>query len=77
MQAIKMLKKGRQGYVCAIDATEPEDLDLNEVLIAKEFPQLFNRCRDYNLTERLSLPLNLYLEVPQYPRHHIEWHPLN
>ena len=41
MQAIKMLSKGCQGYLCAIEATEPEDLDLNEIPVAREFPHVF------------------------------------
>ena len=41
MQAFKMLKKGRQGYLCAIEATEPRDLDLNKIPVAREYPQVF------------------------------------
>jgi len=28
MQAFKMLKKGFQGHLCAIEATEPKEMDL-------------------------------------------------
>jgi len=38
MQVIKMLRKGYQGYLRAIEATELDDLGLNEVPVAREFP---------------------------------------
>jgi len=41
MHAFKMLRKGCQGYLCAIEATEPKDLDLNKTPVAREFPQVF------------------------------------
>jgi len=41
IQAIKMLRKGCQSYLCAIEATELEDLDLNEIPVTTEFPQVF------------------------------------
>jgi len=42
MQAFKMLKKGRQGYLCAIEATELKDRDLSENSSSKkEPPQVF------------------------------------
>ena len=41
MQAIKMLSKGCRGYLCAIEATELEDLDQNEIPVAREFPHVF------------------------------------
>jgi len=41
MQAFKMLKKGCQGYLCAIEVTELKELDLSEIPVAREFPQVF------------------------------------
>jgi len=41
MQAFRMLRKGCQGYLCAIEAIEPKDLDLNKIQVAREFPQVF------------------------------------
>ena len=41
MQAIKMLKKGCQGYLCAIEVAEPKEMDLREIPVAREFPQVF------------------------------------
>jgi len=38
MQAFKMLKKGRQGYLCAIKATELKDLNLSENSSSKKEP---------------------------------------
>ena len=70
MQAFKMLKKGRQGYLCTIEDTEPRDVDLNKIPVAREY-------QGYHLTEKSSLPSNLSLELPQYLRHLIEWHLLN
>ena len=36
-----MLRKGCQGYLCAIEAIELKDLDLNEIQIVREFPHVF------------------------------------
>jgi len=41
MQAFKMLKKGCQGYLCAIEVTELKELDLSEISVVREFPQVF------------------------------------
>ena len=41
MQAFKMLRKGCQGYLCAIETAEPSNLDLNEIPVAREYPQVF------------------------------------
>ena len=44
MQAFRMLKKGCQGYLCAVEVTEPRDLDLNKIPIAREYPQVFQEA---------------------------------
>ena len=41
MQAFKMMKKGCQGYLCAIETAELKELDLSGIPIAREFPQVF------------------------------------
>jgi len=38
-----MLMKGCRGYLYTIEAAEPEDLDLNEIPVAREFPQVFQK----------------------------------
>ena len=54
MQAFRMLRKGCQGYLCVIQATEPKDLDLNEIPVAREFVQV--------LQEVLGLPPDREIE---------------
>jgi len=41
IQALKMLKKGYQGYLCAIKVAELKEMDLSEIPVAREFPQVF------------------------------------
>jgi len=41
MQAFKILRKGCRGYLCAIEDTEQRDPDLNKILVAREYPQVF------------------------------------
>ena len=36
-----MLRKGCRGYLCTIEATELNDIHLNEILVAREFAQVF------------------------------------
>jgi len=38
MQAFKILRKGCQGYLCAIEMTEQKELDLTEIPVVIEFP---------------------------------------
>jgi len=35
MQAFKMLKKGYQGYLCAIEVAELNEMDLSEIPVAR------------------------------------------
>ena len=41
MQAFKMLRKGCQGYLCAVDMTKQKELDLIEIPVVREFPNVF------------------------------------
>ena len=41
MQAFKMMKKGCQGYLCAIETAELKELDLSGIPVARKFPQVF------------------------------------
>jgi len=41
MQAFKMLKKGCQGYLCAIKVAEQREPDLNEIWMVRKFPSVF------------------------------------
>ena len=41
MQAFKMLRKGCQGCLCAIEMTEQKEPDLIEIQVLREFPNVF------------------------------------
>ena len=49
MQAIKMLRKGCQGYLCAIEMTEPKEPDLNEIRVVREFSNLFQEVLGFTI----------------------------
>ena len=59
MQAIKMLRKGCRGYLCIIAATELEDLDLNEILVAREFSQIFQEVPGLLLDREIEFTVEL------------------
>jgi len=40
IQAFRMLKKGCQGYLCAVEVAEPMNLHLNNIPVAREYPQV-------------------------------------
>jgi len=39
-----MLKKGCQGYLCVVKATEQKDSDLNEIWVVSEFSHVFKEA---------------------------------
>jgi len=41
MQAFKMLRKGCQGYLCAVEMTEQKEPELNEIPVVREFLNVF------------------------------------
>ena len=40
-QAFKMLRKGCQGYLCAVEMTEQKEPKLSEILVVREFTNVF------------------------------------
>jgi len=78
MQAFKMLKKGCQGYLCAIEATELKDLDLSENSSSKkEPPQGFQEVSGLPPHRGIEFTIELVPGTAHYPKHLIEWHLLN
>jgi len=78
MQAFKMLKKGRQGCLCAIKATELKDLDLSENSISKkERPQVFQEVPGLPPRRGIEFTVELVPGTAHHPRHLIEWYLLN
>jgi len=69
-----MLRKECRGYLCTIEATELKNLDLNEIPIAKEFPQVFQEVPRLPPNREIQFTIELVPGTAQYPRHLIEWH---
>jgi len=73
MQAFKMLKKGRQGYLCAIKAIELKDLDLSEnSSTKKEPPQVFQEVPGLPPHRGIEFTIELVPGIAHYPTHLIE-----
>jgi len=54
-----MLKKGCQGYLCAIEATEQKDPDLNEIPIVREFPHVFQEVLGFPPDREIEFTIEL------------------
>ena len=60
MQAFKMLRKGCQGYVCAIEVTEYEP-NLNEILVVRKFPSVFQKVPGLPPDREIEFTIHLVL----------------
>ena len=58
-----MLKKGCQGYLCAIEATEQKDPDLNEIPIEREFPHVFQEVPGLLPDQEIEFTIELVPET--------------
>ena len=47
------------GYLCVIEATELEDLDLNEIPVARELPQVFQAVPGLPLGREIEFTIEL------------------
>ena len=54
-----MLRKGSQGYLCAIEAIELKNLDLNEIPVAREFPQVFQEVPELLPAREIEFTIEL------------------
>jgi len=59
MQAFRMLKKGCQSYLCAIEATEQKDPDFNEILVVREFLHVFPEVPGLPPAREIELSIEL------------------
>jgi len=69
-----MLRKECRGYLCAIEAMELKGLDLNEIPVAREFPQVFQEVRGPPPDREIEFTIELVPGTAQYSRYLIEWH---
>ena len=58
-----MLKKGCQGYLCAIEATEQKDPNLNEIPVVREFPHVFQEVPGLPLDQEIEFIIELVPET--------------
>jgi len=58
-----MLRKGSQGYLCAIEAIELKNLDLNEIPAAREFPQVFQEVPGLPPNREIEFTIELVPET--------------
>jgi len=54
-----MLKKGCQGYLYVTEAIEQKDLDLNEILVVREFPHVFQEVPGLPLDREIKFTIEL------------------
>jgi len=55
MRAFRMLRKGCQGDLCAIEVAGPQESNLNEIPKAREFLGVFKEVSGLPLTKKLRL----------------------
>jgi len=61
MHAIKILRKGCQGYLCAIEMTEQKEPDRNEIPMVKEFSNVFQDVAGLPPDREIELTIDLVL----------------
>jgi len=61
IQAFKMLRKGCQGYLCAIEVTEQKEPDFNEILVVREFSNVFQDVLGLPPDQEIEFTIHLAL----------------
>ena len=74
IKAKKMIAHGCEGYLAHVIDTTKVQSKLEDVLIVREFPDVFPEdLEDFHLRERLNFLSICYLMLNLFLRHHIEW----
>ena len=68
MRAFKMLKKGWQGYMCAMQVAEQKERNLHEILIAREFPGVFQEVPRLPPDREIELTIDLVPGTTPIPK---------
>ena len=73
MQAFKMLRKGCQGYLCAVEMTEQKEPALSEILVVREFPNIFQEVPGLPLDREVEFTTHLVPDTTPMSRtpHHM------